>query len=69
MVKDLRTGVETGNVDAVLDGELEQFVTSQLPAGAGDQPADGRWGAHARAVAADVEVFFHVPAFFEADLS
>jgi peptide chain release factor 2 len=30
MVKDLRTGVETGNVDAVLDGELEEFVTSQL---------------------------------------
>ena len=30
MVKDLRTGVETGNVDAVLDGDLEQFITSQL---------------------------------------
>ncbi|WP_434389397.1 peptide chain release factor 2 [Melittangium boletus] len=30
MVKDLRTGVETGNVDAVLDGELEDFVTAQL---------------------------------------
>lgn len=30
MVKDLRTGVETGNVDAVLDGSLEDFVTAQL---------------------------------------
>lgn len=26
LVKDLRSGVETGNVDAVLDGELEGFV-------------------------------------------
>lgn len=26
MVKDLRSGVETGNVDAVLDGDLDQFV-------------------------------------------
>ncbi len=30
MVKDLRTGVETGNVDAVLDGSLEDFITAQL---------------------------------------
>jgi peptide chain release factor 2 len=30
LVKDLRTGVETGNVDAVLDGELEAFITAQL---------------------------------------
>lgn len=26
MVKDTRTGLETGNVDAVLDGDLEEFV-------------------------------------------
>ncbi|GAB7026282.1 peptide chain release factor 2 [Geotalea toluenoxydans] len=30
MVKDLRTGVESGNPDAVLDGELEQFIVAFL---------------------------------------
>jgi peptide chain release factor 2 len=30
MVKDHRTGVEKGNVDAVLDGELDDFITAQL---------------------------------------
>ncbi len=30
MVKDLRTGVETGNPDAVLDGDLEEFVVAFL---------------------------------------
>lgn len=30
MVKDLRTGYETGNVQAVLDGELEGFIKSFL---------------------------------------
>ena len=30
MVKDLRTGVETGNPDAVLDGDLEEFVVAWL---------------------------------------
>ena len=30
MVKDLRTGCETGNVNAVLDGELNEFMNEYL---------------------------------------
>ena len=30
MVKDLRTGVEMGNVDAVLDGDLDRFIEAYL---------------------------------------
>lgn len=30
MVKDLRTGVESGNPDAVLDGDLEEFIVAFL---------------------------------------
>lgn len=30
MVKDLRTGVETGNTDAVLDGDLDMFIEEEL---------------------------------------
>jgi peptide chain release factor 2 len=30
MVKDLRTGVETGKVDDVLDGDLESFIQAYL---------------------------------------
>lgn len=30
MVKDLRTGVETGNTDAVLNGELDPFIEEEL---------------------------------------
>lgn len=30
MVKDLRTDVDTGNTDAVLDGDLDQFIEAEL---------------------------------------
>lgn len=30
MVKDLRTGEETGNVDAVMDGALDPFINAYL---------------------------------------
>ncbi len=30
MVKDLRTGEETGNVDAVMDGEIDPFINAYL---------------------------------------
>ncbi len=32
-IKDLRTGVETGNTQAVLDGELDPFIEASLKAG------------------------------------
>lgn len=30
MVKDLRTGIETGNTDAVLNGDLDRFIEEEL---------------------------------------
>ena len=33
MVKDLRTGVETGNIQAVMDGDIDRFVNAWLRAG------------------------------------
>jgi peptide chain release factor 2 len=35
LVKDLRTGVETGNPDAVLDGDLDAFMAAALAARSG----------------------------------
>lgn len=33
LVKDLRTGVDTGNVQAVMDGDLDRFISAWLRAG------------------------------------
>jgi peptide chain release factor 2 len=33
MVKDLRTGVQTSDVQAVMDGDLDQFISAWLKAG------------------------------------
>jgi peptide chain release factor 2 len=30
LVKDLRTGIEVGNVDSVLDGAIDQFIQAYL---------------------------------------
>jgi len=32
-IKDLRTNVETGNIQAVLDGELDAFIKASLQKG------------------------------------
>ena len=32
-IKDVRTGVETGNTQAVLDGDLDRFIEASLKAG------------------------------------
>lgn len=36
-IKDLRTGVETSNTQAVLDGSLDQFIEASLKAGVGEE--------------------------------
>lgn len=38
-IKDLRTGVETGNTQAVLDGELDMFIEASLKSGIGEWEA------------------------------
>ena len=30
LVKDLRTGVETSNTDAILNGELDKFIEEEI---------------------------------------
>ena len=40
LVKDLRTGVETGNPSAVLDGDLDQFMAASLAARVGVRAAE-----------------------------
>jgi peptide chain release factor 2 len=41
MVKDLRTGVETGNTQAVLDGDLDRFLEASLAQGVADTEGPG----------------------------
>ncbi len=40
MVKDLRTGVEKGNAQGVLDGDLDEFLEAALAAKLGGKPSD-----------------------------
>ena len=40
MIKDLRTGVETSDVNGVLDGDLDQFMAASLAAQIGEGDAD-----------------------------
>ena len=37
MVKDHRTGVENGNIEAVMDGELDELIRAYLEEQAGNQ--------------------------------
>ena len=41
MVKDHRTGVETGNVQAVMDGELDEFIEAYLRSRIGKDAKNG----------------------------
>ncbi len=41
MVKDMRTGVETGNTNAVLDGGLDEFMAAALAARLGEAASAG----------------------------
>ena len=38
MIKDHRTGFETGNVEPVLDGDLSEFIKAYLQMQAGKKP-------------------------------
>jgi peptide chain release factor 2 len=39
MVKDLRTGVEKGNAQGVLDGDIDAFLEASLAQGVGGKEA------------------------------
>ena len=42
MVKDLRTGVETGDVQAVMDGEIDPFIHGKLRGLKRDKSGSGK---------------------------
>jgi peptide chain release factor 2 len=48
MVKDHRTATESGNVNAVMDGDLDQFIEAYLIAGSGKTSEDGSQKTEAR---------------------
>jgi peptide chain release factor 2 len=41
MVKDLRTGEQTSNIQKVMDGDIDQFITAWLKAGCPRQRKSG----------------------------
>jgi len=41
MVKDHRTGLEIGNVDRILDGDIEPLIEAELRRRAGGSSGDG----------------------------
>lgn len=41
MVKDMRTGVETSNTNAILDGDLDEFMAAALAARLGESTSSG----------------------------
>ena len=49
LVKDARTNIETGNVDAVLDGGIDRFIEGYLKYRANRRPADDQTAALAEA--------------------
>ena len=41
LVKDMRTGIEVGNADAVLDGDIDRFINGYLMATSSNEAPSG----------------------------